>query len=136
LAIDPTSAPARFYLGLAKAERKDAVGAIQLWQSLLADIPVTSPLRQVLIDRIAILTSQTAGPGGKPNPRAMVDMLAARLTADPNDALGWVRLMRAYTVLGETEKAKQALSDARKAFPGNKDAETAFTTAAKTLKIE
>ena len=136
LAIDPTSAPARFYLGLAKADRKDAAGAIELWQSLLADIPVTSPLRQVLVDRIALLTSQTAGPGAKPNPRAMVDMLAARLKADPNDALGWVRLMRAYTVLGETEKAKQALSDARKAFPGNKDAETAFATAAKTLKIE
>lgn len=140
LAIDPSSAPARFYLGLAKAERKDAAGAIQLWQSLLADIPVTSPLHQVLVDRIAILTSQSVGqagrPGGPPNPRAMVDMLAARLKADPNDALGWVRLMRAYTVLGETEKAKQALSDARKAFADNKDAQTAFTTAAKTLKLE
>jgi cytochrome c-type biogenesis protein CcmH len=140
LAIDPSSAPARFYLGLAKAERKDNVGAIQLWQSLLADIPVTSALHQVLVDRIAILTSQSVGqagrPGGPPNPRAMVDMLAARLKADPNDALGWVRLMRAYTVLGETEKAKQALSDARKAFADNKDAQTAFTTAAKTLKLE
>lgn len=135
LAIDPSSAPARFYLGLAKAERKDAAGAIALWQSLLADIPVSSPLHQVLVDRIAILTSQTAGPGGKPNPRAMVDMLAARLKADPNDALGWVRLMRAYTVLGETEKAQQALSDARKAFPDNKDAQTAFNTAAKALKL-
>jgi len=136
LAIDPGSAPARFYLGLAKAERKDNVGAIQLWQSLLADIPVTSPLHQILVDRIAILTSQTTGPGGAPNPRAMVDMLAARLKADPNDALGWVRLMRAYTVLGETEKAKQALSDARKAFPDNKDAQTAFATAAKALKLQ
>lgn len=137
LAIDPTSAPARFYLGLAKAERKDNAGAIQLWQSLLADIPVTSPLHQVLVDRIAILTSQAAaGPNGAPNPRAMVDMLAARLKADPNDALGWVRLMRAYTVLGETEKAKQALSDARKAFPDNKDAQTAFNTAAKALNLQ
>jgi cytochrome c-type biogenesis protein CcmH len=137
LAIDPTSAPARFYLGLAKAERKDNAGAIALWQSLLADIPVGSPLYQVLVDRIAILTSQAGvGPNGAPNPRAMVDMLAARLKADPNDALGWVRLMRAYTVLGETEKAKQALVSARKAFPDNKDAQTAFTTAAKTLKLE
>ncbi len=140
LAIDPTSAPARFYLGLAKAERKDNPGAIALWQSLLADIPVTSPLHQVLVDRIAILTSQAAGQmpggGGAPNPRAMVAMLAARLKADPNDALGWVRLMRAYTVLGETEKAQQALSDARKAFPDNKDAQTAFNTAAKALKLQ
>ena len=62
--------------------------------------------------------------------------LAARLKADPNDALGWVRLMKAYTVLGETEKAKQALADARKAFPDNQDAQTAFNTAAKALKIQ
>jgi cytochrome c-type biogenesis protein CcmH len=133
LAVDPTSAPARFYLGLAKASHNDRAGAIQLWQSLLADIPVTAPLHQILVDRIAVLTSQS---GGAPNPRAMVDMLAARLKADPNDALGWVRLMRAYTVLGEKEKALQALASARKAFAGNADAQTAFTTAAKALKLQ
>ena len=66
----------------------------------------------------------------------MVDMLASRLKADPNDALGWVRLMRAYTVLGEKQKALQALSSARKAFAGNADAQTAFTTAAKALKLQ
>src|SRR5882757_1289012 len=129
LAVDPRNAPARFYLGLAKAAHNDRVGAIALWQSLLADTPTAAPLHQMLVDRLAILTSQTAG--AAPNPRAMVDMLAARLKADPNDALGWVRLMRAYTVLGETQKAKQALADARKAFAGNADAQTAFTTAAK-----
>jgi cytochrome c-type biogenesis protein CcmH len=134
LAIDPHNAPARFYLGLAKASRNDRPGAIALWQSLLADTPVTAPLHQMLVDRIAILTSQ--GPGGAPNPRAMVDMLAARLKVDPNDALGWVRLMRAYTVLGEKQKALQALTSARKAFADNKDAQTAFTTAAKALKLQ
>jgi cytochrome c-type biogenesis protein CcmH len=138
LAADPRNAPARFYLGLAKVAHNDRAGAIQLWQSLLNDTPVTSPLHQLLVDRLAILTSQAVagGQGGAPNPRAMVAMLAARLKADPNDALGWVRLMRAYTVLGETEKAKQALIDARKAFPDNKDAQTAFTTAAKALKLQ
>ena len=93
----------------------------------------------MLVDHIALLTAQGMGQGpqgGAPNPRAMVAMMAARLKADPIDAPGWVRLMRAYTVLGETEKAKQALTDARKAFPDNKDAQTAFTTAAKALKIE
>ncbi len=138
LAADPHNAPARFYLGLAKVERNDRPGAIQLWQSLLNDTPVTWPLHQLLVDRIAALTSQAvaSGQATAPNPRAMVAMLAARLKADPNDALGWVRLMRAYTVLGETEKAKQALIDARKAFADNKDAQTAFDTAAKALKLE
>ncbi|MBA2588974.1 MAG: hypothetical protein H0U98_10155 [Alphaproteobacteria bacterium] len=134
LAVDPHNAPARFYLGLYKASHNDRAGAIALWQSLLADTPTATPLHQMLVDRIAILTSQ--GPGGAPNPRAMVDMLAARLKADPNDALGWVRLMRAYTVLGEKEKAQAALVSARKAFADNKDAQTAFTTAAKALKLQ
>jgi cytochrome c-type biogenesis protein CcmH len=134
LAADPRNAPARFYLGLYKASHNDRAGAIALWQSLLADTPVSAPLHQMLVDRIAVLTSQ--GPGGAPDPRAMVDMLAARLKADPNDALGWVRLMRAYTVLGEKQKAQQALASARKAFAGNADAQTAFNTAAKALKLQ
>ena len=120
---------------MAKAAHNDRPGAIAIWQGLLADVPSTAPLHQLLIDRLAMLTSQ-AGPGGAPNPKAMVKMLAQRLKADPNDALGWVRLMRAYTVLGETDKAKQALTDARKAFAKNQDAQTAFTTAAKALKLE
>lgn len=137
LKADPRNKPARFYLGLAKAIRNDRAGALELWQSLLADTPTDAPLHQMLVDRIAMLTSQSVSEGGgAPNPRAMVAMLAARLKADPHDALGWVRLMRAYTVLGETEKAKQALADARKAFPDNQDAQTAFTTAAKALKIQ
>ena len=97
LAIDPHNAPARFYLGLARVERNDRPGAIEMWQSLLNDTPVTSPLHQLLVDRIAALTSQAVagGQAAAPNPRAMVAMLAARLKGDPNDALGWVRLMRA-----------------------------------------
>jgi cytochrome c-type biogenesis protein CcmH len=66
----------------------------------------------------------------------MVAMLAARLKADPNDALGWVRLMRAYTVLGETAKAKEALATARATFKDNKDALIAFQTAATALKLD
>ncbi len=135
LKADPRNIPARFYLGMAKAAHNDRPGAIAIWQSLLADVPTTAPLHQLLIDRLAMLTSQ-AGPGGAPNPKAMVEMLAQRLKADPNDALGWVRLMRAYTVLGETDKAKEALASARKTFATNQDAQTAFTTAAKALKLE
>jgi cytochrome c-type biogenesis protein CcmH len=135
VAADASNVPARFYLGEARLEKGDRAGATQIWQGLLNDIPVTSRLHQLLVDRLAMASGQ--GPGGAaPDPRQMVAQLAARLKADPNDALGWVRLMRAYTVLGETEKAKQALSDARKAFPDNKDAQTAFNTAAKALKLQ
>jgi cytochrome c-type biogenesis protein CcmH len=138
LAVEPRNVVARFFVGLARAQHNDRPAAITIWQNLLADVPVTDPMHQLLVDRLAILTSQAmaGGKGTAPNPRAMVDMLAARLKADPNDALGWVRLMRAYTVLGETAKAKEALATARKTFADNKDAQTAFTTAAKALKLE
>jgi cytochrome c-type biogenesis protein CcmH len=48
--------------------------------------------------------------------RGMVDGLAARLAAHPEDGEGWVRLVRAYTVLGEREKRDAALAEARRRF--------------------
>jgi cytochrome c-type biogenesis protein CcmH len=133
LAADPTSAAARFYLGLARAQHHDNAVALRYWQSLLADIPPNSQLHQVLVDRMARLSSQNGGmPAG--GPQAMVAQLAARLKADPNDALGWVRLINAYTVLGEMDKARDALKSARAAFKGNKDAQTAFDTIARQVK--
>lgn len=45
--------------------------------------------------------------------RSMVQRLADRLEENPDDADGWMRLARAYQVLGETEKADEALKRAR-----------------------
>jgi cytochrome c-type biogenesis protein CcmH len=44
--------------------------------------------------------------------RSMVDQLAARLQAEPADPDGWLRLARAYVVLGEGDKAREALAAA------------------------
>jgi len=46
----------------------------------------------------------------------MVDRLAGDLKANPHDADGWMRLMRARMVLGEADKAAEAYRDARVAF--------------------
>jgi cytochrome c-type biogenesis protein CcmH len=46
---------------------------------------------------------------------AMVDKLAAKLEASPDDADGWRKLARAYQVLGEDDKAKTALGRAAQA---------------------
>jgi cytochrome c-type biogenesis protein CcmH len=71
------------------------------------------------------------GGGGPPNPQAMVAQLASRLDANPNDLEGWLRLIRAYSVLGETEKAAAALSRARSVFANQPQAEAALSQAAK-----
>jgi cytochrome c-type biogenesis protein CcmH len=53
--------------------------------------------------------------------RGMVARLAARLRQDGSDADGWQRLIRAYMVLGERDKATAALADARRAVSGEPD---------------
>ncbi|MGR3755918.1 MAG: c-type cytochrome biogenesis protein CcmI [Tranquillimonas sp.] len=45
--------------------------------------------------------------------RSMVARLAARLEEDSGDLDGWMRLANAYKVLGETDKARDALGKAR-----------------------
>ncbi|WP_424974789.1 c-type cytochrome biogenesis protein CcmI [Dinoroseobacter sp. S124A] len=45
--------------------------------------------------------------------RSMVDGLAARLEDEPGDLEGWLRLARAYAVLGEAEGAAEAAQKAR-----------------------
>ena len=137
LASDPKDAAARFFLGQARAERNDKAGALAYWQPLLAEVPATAPLHQMLVDRIALLTAQAGagGNGGAPDPQAMVAMLAARLKQNPNDPAGWQRLIRAYTVLGQRSDALDALATARKTFANDKDAMAALEAEATELKL-
>jgi cytochrome c-type biogenesis protein CcmH len=51
----------------------------------------------------------------------MVDSLAARLKSDGTDAAGWVKLIRAYQILGRHDDAAKALTDARANLKGNQD---------------
>lgn len=46
----------------------------------------------------------------------MVEGLDKRLQADPNDADGWIMLMRSRIQLGQTVKAQKALADGLEAF--------------------
>lgn len=48
--------------------------------------------------------------------KSMVAKLADRLAQNPNDAEGWIRLMRSYTVLQDQTSAKAALEKALAAF--------------------
>jgi cytochrome c-type biogenesis protein CcmH len=48
--------------------------------------------------------------------RGMVDGLASRLEQSPRDADGWIKLIRARIVLGESDLAKQALTRSLEVF--------------------
>ena len=61
--------------------------------------------------------------------RGMVEGLAARLEENPDDAEGWLRLARSYEVLGEAEKARDALRRAGDAVPDELAALRAFARA-------
>jgi len=50
---------------------------------------------------------------------SMVERLATRLKQNGDDVDGWLRLVRAYLVLGDRDKAKGALTDARQAVGGD-----------------
>ena len=48
--------------------------------------------------------------------KGMVDNLAAKLAANPRDADGWIRLIRARLVMGDAAAARAALASGRAAF--------------------
>ncbi len=66
----------------------------------------------------------------------MVDQLAARLEASPNDENGWLRLMGSRMTLGEKDAAKGALTKALAALASDADARARLTAAARQLGIE
>ena len=133
LAIDAKDQPARYFLGLAEAARGNAPMALQYWNGLLAETPANAPMHADLVDRIAALTARSGG--AAPNIMDMVAGLAARLKAEPNDAEGWQKLIRAYAVLGDAAKARAALAEARKAFAGRESELAGFAAEQKNLGL-
>jgi cytochrome c-type biogenesis protein CcmH len=65
----------------------------------------------------------------------MVDGLAAKLKANPRDEAGWLRLMRARTVLGDNAAAARARNDALAAFAGDAATQARIRAAAVEMGI-
>jgi cytochrome c-type biogenesis protein CcmH len=122
---------ALFFLGLAASQEGDKAGARAYWQKLMAQSPPDAPWRSDLTARLAALSNQSATPdpaaaiAALPTAereaaiRAMIDKLAARLAENGQDIDGWLRLVRAYKVMNEVDKARAALATARRDFGGN-----------------
>jgi cytochrome c-type biogenesis protein CcmH len=118
LALTPAEAPWR-------GEVENRIGEVAA--ALGIDWRVVPPSSAVQ----ALLQDQPPGPGAadieaaqalSPEDRArmiegMVERLAARLRDHPDDRDGWLRLARAYEVLGQPDKAAQARARAAQARP-------------------
>jgi cytochrome c-type biogenesis protein CcmH len=68
--------------------------------------------------------------------RSMVTRLADRLKQDGSDVAGWERLLRAYMVLGDRDKAHAAAADARRALASDPDKLRRLDAVIKDLKVE
>lgn len=116
LTLVPGDPVARFFLAEAKADAGKTAEAVADLTALAAEFPAGDARRAQIEAAIARVE-------GKPvvsvNPRqmamieGMVSGLAARLKANPDDAPGWVRLVRAYAVLGDTTRRDAAYATAR-----------------------
>jgi cytochrome c-type biogenesis protein CcmH len=148
LADDAKNDVARYYLGLAAGQAGEPELAIREFQTLLSEIPQDSPMREEIGKRIteaataagvavpelaagtppeaqdpddAAMQQAAEMPAGaqKDMIAAMVAKLAARLQTEPGDADGWLRLGRAYVVMGDREKGADAYEHATALRPGD-----------------
>ena len=67
--------------------------------------------------------------------RGMVDGLAEKLKANPKDEAGWLRLMRARSVLGDPAAARAARDSALSAFAGDAAAQGRIRAAAAEMGL-
>ncbi len=133
LGEQPGQPAARFYLALAAEQDGDKTKAVDMYQALLKDAPKGAVWTQALSTRLAALQNaapveQPGGATGTSTEAAasdpqqqqmihgMVESLATRLAQSGGGVSDWSRLIRSYMVLHEPDKARDALSTARKAL--------------------
>jgi len=139
LALDGNEVKARFFVGLAAEQDGRKTDAADAWRALLKDAPPGAPWVELVRESLArVEGTPVAGPPGPtgedmaaaadmpPEQRnamihSMVERLAERLKRDGSDLQGWLRLVRAYSVLGDRDKARAAAADARRAIGADPD---------------
>jgi cytochrome c-type biogenesis protein CcmH len=153
VAGDPGLAEARYFLGLADEQDGNRDGAAAKWRAMLKDAPGDAPWASFVRAALARLSGEPVAVNGpsagdvaaaqtmSEGQRAemvggMVQRLADRLHADGHDVDGWLRLVRAYAVLGDRDKAKDAAADARHALSDRPDDVKRIDALVKGLGLE
>jgi cytochrome c-type biogenesis protein CcmH len=130
LAMNGNEVKARYFLGLAAEQDGRGAEAASIWAAMLAKAPSDAPWRPAvqaalarvggssapaLSDDAAAVAKDMSEADRGAMIRGMVERLASRLKQNGDDVEGWLRLVRAYMVMGDRDKAKGALTDARQA---------------------
>lgn len=136
LRLDARDPPARFYLAVRKAQAGETEAALADLRALLADLPADAPQRAIVAARIAVLEGSEAGIAADPQIQAMVEGLAARLEAEPEDLDGWLLLMTSYVRMDRTDEARAALERARAVFSDDDAALERIAAKARELGLE
>jgi cytochrome c-type biogenesis protein CcmH len=139
VAGDGHNAKARYFIGLADEQDGNRDDAAKEWRTLLDEAPADAQWKDLVREALSRVTTGPAPAARGPNVadiaaaehmpeaertemiRGMVRRLADRLHADGKDIDGWMRLVRAYAILGDREKAKDAAADARRALSDQPD---------------
>jgi len=136
IAINADDPKANYFLGLAAEQDGRNTDAASIWRTMLAKAPADAPWRplvQAALLRVGgpaapTLSNDTMAAAKEMNEtdrsamiRGMVDRLATRLKQNGDDVEGWLRLVRAYMVMGERDKAVSAVVDARQAVANDAD---------------
>ncbi len=148
LAEQPGQPQARFYLALGAEQDGRNADAIRAYEGLLADSPPNAQWRTAVNARLAALKGESApseasaGASAASIPEArrpmiegMVNRLATRLASNGGNVDEWSRLIRAYAVLRQADKAKAALADARKALGPDANAVASLDALARDLGL-
>jgi cytochrome c-type biogenesis protein CcmH len=157
LTHDARNNKARFLLGVAAQQDGQPEKAAAIWRAMLEDIRPGSPWIPMVREALAQFDPSGAAPSASaPGPtaedvaaanqmkpedrnamiRGMVERLAERLKQDGSDLEGWLRLVRAYTVLGDRDRALAAVTDARRAAGQDADKLRRLDELVKELRLE
>jgi cytochrome c-type biogenesis protein CcmH len=151
VALNVDDVKASYYLGIAAEQDGRASEAAAIWRAMLAKAPPDAPWRPLLQaalarvggpsapvlsnDAIAAAKDMSEGDRGAMI-RGMVDRLATRLKQNGDDVEGWLRLVRAYMVMGDRDKAKGASADARQAVANDAERLRTLNEGLKNLGVD
>ena len=143
IALNADEVKASYFQGLAAEQDGRGSDAASIWRAMLAKAPPDAPWRPLVQGALARVGGAPAPALGTQAPapsneaiaaakdmneadrsemiRGMVERLAVRLKQNGDDVEGWLRLVRAYMVMGDRDKAKSALGDARQAVANDAD---------------